>query len=153
MTQPELVVRARDDLTDDAGWRLVLRKVHSLSARELQVFSLLAEGLSNRELSGSLRITERTAKAHVAQILIKLDVESRLQAGLVAFAWMVVQENGDHLALPAAPCDRGVAEMVADLVRSRQSLDPEQAQYRRGARGRHDHHRERRLPPREHTAH
>ncbi|GAB3488201.1 helix-turn-helix domain-containing protein [Amycolatopsis cihanbeyliensis] len=61
-----------------------------LSRREMQVFRLLAEGKSNRRIAGVLRVSERTVKAHVAQILAKLDVESRLQAGLVAFAWTIV---------------------------------------------------------------
>ncbi|MFE0253700.1 response regulator transcription factor [Streptomyces sp. NPDC059010] len=63
-----------------------LSQVHLLSERELQVFSLLSHGYSNRELAALLGVTERTVKAHMAQILAKLGVESRLQAGLVSFA-------------------------------------------------------------------
>lgn len=108
-----------------AEWRLVLGRVSSLSERELQVFRLLAMGRSNREISTRLCVTERTTKAHVAQILAKLDVESRLQAGLVAFAWLVIDQNGEHLALPAAPCQAGVEEIIADVLRLRQSRDAE----------------------------
>jgi DNA-binding NarL/FixJ family response regulator len=55
-----------------------------LSPRELEVFRLLSTGLSNRQLSRSLGITERTVKAHVGSIMRKLGLESRLQVGLAA---------------------------------------------------------------------
>ncbi|WTL19755.1 helix-turn-helix transcriptional regulator [Streptomyces sp. NBC_01506] len=58
-----------------------------LSAREADVFELLGEGYSNRSIARRLSITERTVKFHVAQVLCKLRVESRLQAGLVAHSY------------------------------------------------------------------
>jgi DNA-binding NarL/FixJ family response regulator len=64
-----------------------LPRVALLSNREMDVFRLLSGGLSNRELSTALHITERTAKAHVASILQKLLVGSRLQACLVSGAF------------------------------------------------------------------
>jgi DNA-binding NarL/FixJ family response regulator len=79
----------------------VFTRIPLLSGRETEVFSLLAGGASNRTISALLRITERTVKAHVAQILSKLDVESRMQAGIVAFAWQYhAQVTG--LSAPAA---------------------------------------------------
>jgi DNA-binding NarL/FixJ family response regulator len=53
-----------------------------LSAREMDVAVLLAEGQSNKEISGALAISEPTVKKHVGQILRKLSVQDRLQAGL-----------------------------------------------------------------------
>jgi len=53
-----------------------------LSARELDVAALLAEGRSNKEISATLAISEPTVKKHIGQILRKLDVQDRLQAGL-----------------------------------------------------------------------
>jgi DNA-binding NarL/FixJ family response regulator len=70
-----------------AGLDSALLRVALLSNRELDVFHLLSGGLSNRDLSKALHITERTAKAHVASILQKLSVDSRLQACLVAGAF------------------------------------------------------------------
>ncbi|MET3982291.1 LuxR C-terminal-related transcriptional regulator [Streptomyces sp. PvR034] len=84
----------RPVLTRDHAWDTVMRRVPLLSERELDVFHLLAKGASNRTISTRLAITERTAKAHVAQILAKLDVESRLQAGIVAFAWEMFHWGG-----------------------------------------------------------
>jgi two-component system nitrate/nitrite response regulator NarL len=53
-----------------------------LSARELDVAALLAEGHSNKEISATLTISEPTVKKHIGQILRKLGVQDRLQAGL-----------------------------------------------------------------------
>ncbi len=53
-----------------------------LSARELDVAALLGEGLSNKEISGALGISEPTVKKHVGRILGKLGLQDRLQAGL-----------------------------------------------------------------------
>ena len=46
--------------------------------------SLLAEGLSNRQISQRLVITERTVAAHVEHILDKLGLNSRTQIALWA---------------------------------------------------------------------
>jgi DNA-binding NarL/FixJ family response regulator len=53
-----------------------------LSVREMDVAVLLAEGQSNKEISTLLSISEPTVKKHVGQILKKLGVQDRLQAGL-----------------------------------------------------------------------
>lgn len=53
-----------------------------LSERELDVAALLAEGLSNKEISTALEISEPTVKKHVGHILEKLGLMDRLQAGL-----------------------------------------------------------------------
>ncbi len=51
----------------------------ALSRREAEVASLVAEGLSSREIGQRLRITERTAETHVEHILVKLGLRSRAQ--------------------------------------------------------------------------
>lgn len=83
-------------LTDDCTpptkphrWHEELTKVSLLSDREFQVFRLLGNGSSNRGIARHLRITERTAKAHMSQIMAKLGVESRLQAGLVSYTYQL----------------------------------------------------------------
>jgi two-component system, NarL family, response regulator len=54
--------------------------IEPLSARELEVLQLMAEGLTDREISDRLIITEHTAKNHVANILGKLGASNRTQA-------------------------------------------------------------------------
>ncbi len=88
---------------DRFPWLEGLSQVHLLSERELQVFSLLSHGYSNREIAALLGVTERTVKAHMAQILAKLRVESRLQAGLVAFAHGLAALTGDSPPVPGSP--------------------------------------------------
>ena len=55
-----------------------------LSAREREVLRLVAAGRSNKEIAAALRITERTAKFHLASILAKLGAENRAQAVALA---------------------------------------------------------------------
>ncbi len=63
--------------------RLLQRMRHpttSLSARELEVLRLVAEGHSNAAIAGDLFITETTVKSHLVHIFSKLDVTSRTAA-------------------------------------------------------------------------
>ncbi len=52
----------------------------ALTPRETDVLALVAEGLPNKLVADRLGITERTARYHVAQILAKLDAQSRTEA-------------------------------------------------------------------------
>lgn len=70
------------------GRRRIIDPLAVLTARERQVLSLLAEGMSNRALAARLFVTERTIEAHVTQIFLKLglpetsDVHRRVLAVL-----------------------------------------------------------------------
>ena len=57
---------------------------HGLTARELEVLTLLARGMSNAEIAGTLFISLRTAQTHVTNILTKLGVSSRTEAAVLA---------------------------------------------------------------------
>lgn len=54
----------------------------SLTPREREIFSLLAQGLSNQQISRQLFITERTVKYHVSNVLRKVNVASRTEAAI-----------------------------------------------------------------------
>ncbi len=56
----------------------------TLTRREQAVLALVAQGLSNRDIARSLSISERTARTHVSNMLIKLGLPSRTQAALWA---------------------------------------------------------------------
>lgn len=54
--------------------------VEELTAREMDVLQLMAEGAANKEIARSLGISENTVKYHVNAILGKLDAQSRTEA-------------------------------------------------------------------------
>ena len=55
-----------------------------LSARELEVLCILAEGTSNNEISRMLNISPHTVKSHIIHIFNKLGVNDRTQAAVWA---------------------------------------------------------------------
>ncbi len=60
------------------------RPDQALTAREAELLSLLAEGLTNKELGKRLFISEATVKTHLAHIYAKLGVDSRAAAVAIA---------------------------------------------------------------------
>ena len=66
---------------------------HELSDRELEVLKLIAEGLSNSEISDRLFISEKTTKNHVSNILSKLHLADRTQAAVYAWRQGVVRRD------------------------------------------------------------
>ena len=55
-----------------------------LTDQQLRILSLLAEGLTNKEIGDRLYLAEKTVKNHVTRILAKLGVQRRTQAALLA---------------------------------------------------------------------
>lgn len=55
-----------------------------LSKRETEVLQLVADGLSNQEISQQLFLSQATVKSHLAHIYTKLDVDSRTSAVAIA---------------------------------------------------------------------
>jgi len=58
---------------------------NNLTARELEVLELIAEGKINKEIAKELYISEKTVKNHVSNIFRKLKVSDRTQAAIYAF--------------------------------------------------------------------
>ena len=66
------------------------RKDYDFTSREAQILKLMTEGYSNMEIAQILVISINTTKAHVANILQKLEVDDRLQAALKALKNKIV---------------------------------------------------------------
>lgn len=60
----------------------------ALTQREVEVLTRIGRGLSNADIGRDLGMAEATVKTHVSRILSKLDLQSRVQAAILA------QENG-----------------------------------------------------------
>jgi NarL family two-component system response regulator LiaR len=64
--------------------------LEALTGRETEVLKLLARGQANKQIAAALYVSEKTVKAHVSSILMKLGVQSRTQAALHAVRTGVV---------------------------------------------------------------
>ena len=71
--------------------RLDRRALATLTARERQVLQALADGLDSHQIADRLHIAIRTEQNHVANILAKLNVHSRLQALVFALRYGIVE--------------------------------------------------------------
>lgn len=72
-------------LSEDVQRILATRAEHAqLTAREIEVLELIAQGLRNKEVGAVLGITEETVKVHMRNIMSKLNVQDRTEAVTMA---------------------------------------------------------------------
>jgi DNA-binding NarL/FixJ family response regulator len=79
LISPEVTVRLLKELSPRQ------QQAHDLTARELDIVALVADGQTNAEIGTELYITPGTVKTHLAHIQQKLRVPNRV--GIAAWAW------------------------------------------------------------------
>lgn len=82
--KPALDSAAQDALMRQARGDSNPPAIALLTARELEVLKLVAQGMSNKEIAGALSLTEGTVKGYVSAVLSKIGVADRTQAALYA---------------------------------------------------------------------
>lgn len=74
-----------------------------LTDRENQVLKLIADGLTNREISGNLSISESTVENHIHHIYAKLGISNRAQAVAHAFQLKIMLLQNDMMEYRGNP--------------------------------------------------
>ncbi|SDY60845.1 two component transcriptional regulator, LuxR family [Proteiniborus ethanoligenes] len=83
--QPSLSELLVKDINSIEGKSKEASFIESLTKREYEVLTLIAEGMNNREIAEKLFISEKTVKNHVSKIFKKIDVTDRVQAAIFTF--------------------------------------------------------------------
>ena len=81
---PRVIQNLFDSDDEERASEKPRRTEFSLTEREMDILTLLAEGRSNRDIAGKLFLSEKTVKAHLAAIFRKLGVTNRTQAAMAA---------------------------------------------------------------------
>lgn len=68
----------------------------NLTPRELEIFKLVARGLSNAEIAGRLFLSNATVKTHVTRALTKLGLRDRAQAVVLAYETAIIRPGERH---------------------------------------------------------
>jgi DNA-binding NarL/FixJ family response regulator len=82
-TQAAILKTPAASLPQDAASRAAADRLSTLTRREQEVASAVAQGSSNKEIARQLGITERTVKAHTGSVFQKLKARDRLHLALI----------------------------------------------------------------------
>ncbi len=82
---PEITRRLIEEFTERPVQTEPPAALDQLTAREREIFELLARGLSNAQIAAKLIVSQATVKTHVRRVLQKLDLTDRIQAVVLAY--------------------------------------------------------------------
>ena len=74
-----------------------------LSEREIEVLKLIANGKDNAMIAGELHISPKTVKNHISNILMKLQIENRIQAAVISIIQASTFEKMIHVVTHELP--------------------------------------------------
>ncbi|WP_409184988.1 response regulator [Amycolatopsis sp. VS8301801F10] len=94
MVSPSVTKRLLDRYLSAHRTPLDEQKLETLTEREKDVLGLIARGLSNTEIAGTLFIGETTVKTHVGRLLNKLGLRDRVHAVVFAYESGLVRPGG-----------------------------------------------------------
>ncbi|PMR62182.1 DNA-binding response regulator [Verrucosispora sp. ts21] len=73
--------------------RIARTRLEQLTTREREVLAFVGRGMSNREIARSLSLADGTVKAHVSAILLRLGLNNRVQAAILAYEAGLVNDG------------------------------------------------------------
>ncbi len=81
---PPQILHHRSPAVESDDKRDLTANVYGLTPRQMQVLRYLCEGMSNKEIASTIGLAEGTVKIHVAAVYQSLNVNSRLEAVIIA---------------------------------------------------------------------
>ncbi|NLY46296.1 MAG: response regulator transcription factor [Tissierella sp.] len=83
--QPSLGKILRENIGEEFPNDIDIEKIETLSKREYEILTLIANGYNNKAIGKELFISEKTVKNHITSIFKKIEVEDRVQAVIFAY--------------------------------------------------------------------
>ena len=98
---PKSLPRLRDAPRGATQEQQILKRLRDLTPQQLAVLQLIRAGLQNKQIAFQLNLAETTVKAHVSEILRKLNVFTRtnavIQVAKVDFAALGARSSGEQI--------------------------------------------------------
>ncbi|MQA02440.1 MAG: response regulator [Streptosporangiales bacterium] len=95
LLDPAVTAKLLDRLRADAAKKDPLA---GLSGQERQVLELIGEGLTNREIGNKVFLAEKTVKNYISNIFVKLGIQRRTQAAILATQLRMERDDRPHSA-------------------------------------------------------
>jgi DNA-binding NarL/FixJ family response regulator len=85
MLAPEITKRLIAEFAHERRHHVTVPDIAQLTAREVEVLTLIAQGLSNADIAERLTITDHTVKTHINRLFAKMSLRDRAQAVIAAY--------------------------------------------------------------------